>query len=142
MSTLPVHPYFDWMYDALGDLSNPDGWVRRRTLFEGSFLRTNPEPTFRRSNWFWHAVDIAGGSDLLDEITTAATSQHDAAEAHIAALPARLSRLIDTNVTGKACALYKRANRGAMDGTSIDTNRRNWPPDSGCPGSAWQSSRK
>ena len=124
LGALPVHPHFESRYNALANLSNQAGWPRRVNVYEGSFIRTNPAPIYRRSNWFWDALGITtrdGGSSLWQEITLAATSPHTVAYAHALGLPARLSCLVDTNATGKACALYKRANRGAMDGTSIGT---------------------
>ena len=65
--------------------------------------------------------NVGGGSDLWKEVTLAATAPSDVAEAHILGLPVRLSSLIDTNATGKACGQYNLANRGDMDGTSIGT---------------------
>ena len=41
-----VHPQFESRYNALGDLSNPDGWPRRANVYESSFRRTNPEPVY------------------------------------------------------------------------------------------------
>ena len=57
MSNLRVHPQFESRYNDLGDLSNPDGWPRRVDVYESSFNRTNAEPIYRRSNWFWDALN-------------------------------------------------------------------------------------
>ena len=57
MSNLRVHPQLESRYNALGDLSNPDGWLRRVNVYESSFNRTNLEPIYRRSNWSWDALN-------------------------------------------------------------------------------------
>ena len=79
------------------------------------------------------------GSSLWREIALAATSPHAVAGAHILGLPARHSCLFNTNATGKACGLYKRVNRGAVDGTFVGVKSKNLSPGSGCPRSARQS---
>lgn len=119
-----VHPEYKLAYDSLGDLSRTDAWPRRVNFMQDMFLKLDPEPIYRRSNWFWAAVGISESSELWQVITSAVTASPDQAEAHILGLPARLSPLTDTNATGKACAYYKRDNGGAkevMDGTSIGT---------------------
>ena len=47
MSNLRLHPQFESRYNALGDLSNQNGWPRRVNVLEGSFNKTNPEPVCR-----------------------------------------------------------------------------------------------
>ena len=50
MSSLRVYLELESRYNALVDLSNRDG-------HGSSFNRTNPEPIYRRSNWFWDALN-------------------------------------------------------------------------------------
>ena len=57
MSNLRVHPQLESRYNALGDLSYPDGWSRSVNVYESSFNRTNPDPIYRRNNWFWDALN-------------------------------------------------------------------------------------
>ena len=57
MSNLRVHPQFESRYNALGDLSNPGGCPHRVKFNESGFNRTNPEPIYRRSIWFWDALN-------------------------------------------------------------------------------------
>ena len=117
-------PEFESRGDSLGDLANPDSWPRRVNALE-STLKTNESGDYlQKKHWFRNALgssNLDGGSDRWKEITSAATAQHNVAEQYILGLPVRLSSLIDTHATGKACGRYKLANRGAMDGTAIGT---------------------